>query len=89
MEHPLQSHLMIVKRILRFVKGTLHLGLLFPYSKSHIKGKLIALHIVIGVGTLMIGRVPLDMSFYLKILHSLGVIKSRTSVPYQPMKMSM
>ena len=38
MEHPLQSHLMAVKRILKYVKGTLNLGLLFSYSKICIKG---------------------------------------------------
>ncbi|KAK2452040.1 hypothetical protein QL285_011043 [Trifolium repens] len=35
MSKPLKSHLLSAKRILRYINGTIHIGVLFPYSKDN------------------------------------------------------
>jgi len=41
MNDPRKSHLIAAKRILRYVKGTLKLGLLFPSASNEGKAKLV------------------------------------------------
>ncbi|CAJ2637750.1 unnamed protein product [Trifolium pratense] len=37
MSKPLKPHLLAAKRILRYINGTIHYGVLFPYSKDSVK----------------------------------------------------
>ncbi|GAU17358.1 hypothetical protein TSUD_232340 [Trifolium subterraneum] len=37
MSKPLKSHLLAAKRILRYINGTIHYGVLFPYSRDNYK----------------------------------------------------
>ena len=39
MEKPKTPHFLAAKRILRYVKGTLDLGILYPYSQKNIEGE--------------------------------------------------
>jgi len=41
MEKPKTPHFLVAKRILRYVKGTLDLDILYPYSQKNIEGELL------------------------------------------------
>nr|XP_027192697.1 uncharacterized protein LOC113787749 [Cicer arietinum] len=61
MEKPRTSHYMIVKRILRYIKETIELGLLYPINLNEDEVELVGFTDVDFVETKMIGKVPQAM----------------------------
>ena len=73
MEKPKTPHFLAAKRILRYVKGTLDVGILYPYSKKNY----LVIVIQIGVVIRMIGKTLLGMFSNLEQHQSLGAQRSR------------
>ncbi|XP_006582472.1 uncharacterized protein LOC114414123 [Glycine soja] len=73
MEKPKTPHFLAAKRILRYVKGTLDVGILYPYSKKNY----LVIVIQIGVVIRMIGKSLLGMFSNLEQHQSFGAQRSR------------
>ena len=76
MERPATSHLIVVKRILRYVKGTKDLGILYD-TKQNISSMCMATLIQIGVMIKGIERVQHHMCSYMEMHQLHGIQTSK------------
>ncbi|XP_019433104.1 PREDICTED: uncharacterized protein LOC109340002 [Lupinus angustifolius] len=77
MESPKQSHLIAVKKLLRYLRGTLNYGIMYPTELKKCKKGLMVFLMLIGVETNQIGRALHDISSSLVLLPLVGVPKSK------------
>lgn len=81
METPKESHWLAVKRILRYIKGSLNLGLFYSYGETS--------ELIGGEVTKMRGKAPQAMFSILGQLHFLGPPGSKEYWPCLHVKQNM
>ena len=86
METPKESHWLAAKRILRYIKGTLNVGLFYTYGEA---AELVGYSDSDWGGTKMRGKSPLDMSSILGQLHFYGPQRNKELCLYLHAKQSM
>ena len=74
METPKESHWLAAKRILRYIKGTLNLGLFYTYGET---AELVGYQIATGEVTKMREKASQVMSSILGLLHFHGPQRSK------------
>lgn len=81
LQHPTYGHLLAVKRILRYIKGTLHFGLLF--SRSTTSTITLRIQILIGLGVLRFDILHMVMQFLLAIVLFLVCQETTYNISFQ------